>query len=117
MGPGAGVKTGRGVVGPGSELQDGNILEMFHNNVNILNTLLNPTAGPGGTVENPRTSIGDTGSIPGLGRFHMSQSKKACVPQLLKPPDSRASESQLLSPSALYSPHATTSGHHDRPPR
>lgn len=90
MGPGAGVKTGRGVVGPGSELQDGNILEMFHNNVNILNTLLNPTAGPGGTVENPRTSIGDTGSIPGLGRFHMSQSKKACVPQLLKPPDSRA---------------------------
>ena len=46
MGPGAGGRTGRGVVGPGSELQDESILEMFLNNVNILNTLLNRTAGP-----------------------------------------------------------------------
>ena len=85
MGPGAGGRTGRGVVGPGSELQDESILEMFLNNVNILNTLLNRTAGPGGTVENPPTSTGDTGSILGLGRFHKSQRRKACAPQLLKP--------------------------------
>ena len=29
---------------------------------------------PGGTVvKNPTVSAGDTSSIPGLGRFHMSQ--------------------------------------------
>ena len=90
-GPGAGGRTGRVVVGPGSELQDENILEMLHNNVNILiNTLLNCTSGPGGTVENPPAGTGNTGSILGLGRFHMSQSNKACAPQLLKPTDSRA---------------------------
>ena len=34
--------------------------------------------------ENPPANAGDTGSIPGLGRFHMLQSNKACVPQLLR---------------------------------
>ena len=30
---------------------------------------------PGGSVaKNPPTTAGDTGSIPGLGRFHMPQS-------------------------------------------
>lgn len=74
MGPGAGVKTGRGCWSS-SEPQDGNILEMFHNNVNILNTPLNPTAGPGGTVENPRTSIGiQAFSIPWAGEIpHVSE--------------------------------------------
>ena len=40
---------------------------------------------PGGTVgKNPPANAGDTGSIPGPGRFHMVQSNEACVPQLLK---------------------------------
>ena len=39
---------------------------------------------PGGTVgENPPANVWDTGSIPGLGRFHMPQTTKAHVPQLL----------------------------------
>ena len=34
---------------------------------------------PGGTVdENPPANIGDTGSIPGLGRSHTLQSKSLC---------------------------------------
>ena len=42
---------------------------------------------------------GDVGSIPGLGRFHMTQSHKARVPQLLSL-FSRASKSLLLHPRA-----------------
>lgn len=41
---------------------------------------------PGGpVVEGPPASAGDTGSIPGLGGFHMPQGYWACAPQLLKP--------------------------------
>ena len=55
---------------------------------------------PGGTVvKNPPANVGDTGSSPGPGRFHMPQSKEACVPQLLSL-HSRAHEPQLLSPRA-----------------
>ena len=36
-------------------------------------------------VKNPPASAGDTGLIPGRGRFHMPQSDEACVPQLPKP--------------------------------
>ena len=40
---------------------------------------------PGGpVVRNLPAKAGDTGSIPGPGRFHMPQSNKAGVPQLLK---------------------------------
>ena len=39
---------------------------------------------PGGTVDkNPPANAGDTGSIPGPGRFHMLQGNYAHVPQLL----------------------------------
>ena len=41
---------------------------------------------PGGAADkNPPADIGDTGSISGLGRFHLLQGSWACVPQLLKP--------------------------------
>ena len=42
-------------------------------------------------------NAGDTALIPGPGRFHMPQSNKARVPQLLKPMHPRAFEPQLLS--------------------
>ena len=35
--------------------------------------------------KNLPASAGDTGSIPGLGRFHMLLSNKASVPQLVSP--------------------------------
>ena len=39
---------------------------------------------PGGRVDrNPPVNAGDTGSIPGLGRFHMPRSNEAFAPQLL----------------------------------
>ena len=38
---------------------------------------------PGGIVDrSPPANAGDTGLIPGPGRFHMPQSYWACVPQL-----------------------------------
>ena len=33
--------------------------------------------------KNPPANAGDTGSIPGPGRFHMMWNIQACVPQLL----------------------------------
>ena len=42
----------------------------------------------------------DTGSIPGLGKFHMLQSNWAHAPQFLSPP-SKAHELQLLKPLPL----------------
>ena len=41
---------------------------------------------PGGpVVKNPPANGGDTGSIPGLGIFHIPWDNEACIPQLLKP--------------------------------
>ena len=41
---------------------------------------------PGGpTVKNLPASARDTGSSPGLGRFHIPQGNKAHAPQLLSP--------------------------------
>ena len=41
---------------------------------------------PGGTVvKNPPANGGDTGSIPGPGRFHMLWGNWACEPELPKP--------------------------------
>ena len=41
---------------------------------------------PGGpVVKNPPANAGDTGSIPGPGRFHMPQGSWAHEPQLLSP--------------------------------
>ena len=55
---------------------------------------------PGGAVvKNPPANAGDTGSVPGPGRFHMPWSNKARAPQLLSL-HSRAREPQLLSPHA-----------------
>ena len=51
---------------------------------------------PGGSViKNPPANAGDTGWILGLGRSHMPQSNKVCVPRLLC---SRAREPPLLKP-------------------
>ena len=61
---------------------------------------------PGGAVvKNPPANVGDMGSIPGLGRSHVTRSNKAHAPQLLSL-RSRAREPQLLSP------HATTTEAH-----
>ena len=40
---------------------------------------------PGSTVDTVPANAAGTGSIPGLGRFHMHRSNKACTPQLLEP--------------------------------
>ena len=48
-------------------------------------------------VKNLSANAGDTGSIPGPGRFHMPRGHSARVPQLLSP-CSRALEPQLLGP-------------------
>ena len=54
---------------------------------------------PGGSVvKNPPTSVGDTGSIPGPGRFHMLQSNWTHASPLLSL-CSGAREPQLLKPS------------------
>ena len=66
---------------------------------------------PGGSVvKNLPIKAGDAGSIPALGRSHMSLSSSACVLQLLSL-CSEACESQLLKPGcpgqgslACYSP-------------
>ena len=47
--------------------------------------------------KNPPASAGDTGSIPGLGQFHLSWNNKAHAPQLLSP-RCRACQ-QLLNPA------------------
>ena len=59
-------------------------------------------------VKNLRVNAGDTGLIPGPGRFHMPWDNEAHVPQLLSPgtlePRSPAREAhapQLLSPGTL----------------
>ena len=50
----------------------------------------------GGSVgKNLPAKGGNTGSVPGLGRFHTTWSNHACVPQLLSPA-SRVRELQLL---------------------
>ena len=48
-------------------------------------------------VKNPPSNAGDTGSIPGPGRSHITWSIQGRVPQLLSL-CSRACEPQLLSP-------------------
>ena len=48
---------------------------------------------PGGPVKNPPCSAGDTGSIPGPGRFYMPRGNWAHAPQLLSPLQ------QLLKPT------------------
>ena len=52
----------------------------------------------GSVVKNPPANAGHTGSIPALGRSHMSWSNEAHVPQLLSL-CSRARGSQLLKPT------------------
>ena len=67
---------------------------------------------PGGAVDkNPPGKAGDTGSIPGLGRFHMYCSNQAPAPQL-RSPSCRAHVPRLPSPRSrahwprLPSPHS-----------
>ena len=53
---------------------------------------------PGGPViKVSSANAGDTGSIPGPGRFHMLWSNKARVTQPMKPVHARAHTPQLLS--------------------
>lgn len=55
----------------------------------------------GGSVgKNLPAKGGNTGSISGLRRFHMTRSNHACVPQLLSP-NSRVQELQLLKPTCI----------------
>ena len=57
---------------------------------------------PGGpVVKNLSGNAGDTGSIPGPGRFHMPWTNKARAPQLLKPAHPRATRAvtTMRSPS------------------
>ena len=65
---------------------------------------------------------GDTGSIPGLGRFHMPQGTEACGSLLVSPcfetkeatamrsPQTTTREEPLL-PATRESPHAVTETH------
>ena len=48
-------------------------------------------------VENLPANAEDRGSIPGLGRVHVSQGNAVCEPQLLSP-CSRAPELRVLKP-------------------
>jgi len=53
---------------------------------------------PGDAVDkNPPANAGDTGLIPGLGRFHMHRATKACAPQLRNP---RAATTEACAPGA-----------------
>ena len=61
------------------------------------------TGGP--VVKNLPANVGDTGSNPGPGRFHMSQGNKAHVPQLVKPA-AAAAKSLQLCPAAHQAPQA-----------
>ena len=66
----------------------------------------------GGTMgKNLPAKGGSMGSIPDLGRFHMTWSNHACVPQRLSP-NSRVQELQLLKPTCikpmLYNKKAST---------
>ena len=49
-------------------------------------------------VENQPASVGDTDSVPSLGRFHMHGGNKARMPQLLKLAHSRACAPQQEEP-------------------
>ena len=54
---------------------------------------------PGGTkVKNLLANAGNTGSIPGLGRFHMPWGNKSHAPLLLMATHSRATHPQILKP-------------------
>ena len=66
---------------------------------------------PGGALDkNLPANAGDTGLIPGSGRFHMSRSSEACVPKFLSL-CSTAHELQLLSShAATTEAHETTAG-------
>ena len=64
----------------------------------------------GAVVKNPSANTGDTGSSPGLGRFHMPWSNEVHASQLLSL-RSRDCKPQLLSPRAT-----TTEAHAPRAP-
>ena len=71
---------------------------------------------PGGTVvKNPPANAGDMGSSPSLGRFHMSRSNWARVPQLLSL-RSRAFKPQLLKPVRLEPVLHNKRGHRNERP-
>ena len=49
-------------------------------------------------AENPPANAGDTGLVPGSGRFHVPQGNSAGAPQLLKPACPRATAQQQQNP-------------------
>ena len=71
---------------------------------------------PGGAVfENLPANAGDTGSSPGPGGSHMTQSSWACVPQLPSL-NSGAREPQLLRPTCLQPVLCNKRSHRDEKP-
>ena len=70
---------------------------------------------PGCAVDkNPPANEGDTGSIPGLGRFHMPRSNEAHVPKLLSR-RLRARELQPLKTACLEPVRNKRSHHNEKP--
>ena len=67
-------------------------------------------------VKNPPANAEDASSSPGLGRFHMSWSNQARVPQLLSL-HSRAHEPQLLKPACLEPVLCNKRSHRSKKPR
>ena len=58
---------------------------MYHWHSICINNTYSNTEFPGGPMaKNLPVNVGNTGSIPALGRFHMPQSNYACMPQLLR---------------------------------
>ena len=62
------------------------LLRLNHTEGNCLKKKKRKADFPGGpVVKNPPANAGDTGSNPGLGRFHIPQGNQAHVPQLRSP--------------------------------
>ena len=81
----------------------------------ILQNSRNSDFSGGPVVNNPPANAGDTGSIPGPGRSHMSWVKEAHAPQLLRLCP-RAWEPQLLSSRALEPVLCNKRSHHNEKP-
>ena len=64
-------------------LYDINYMQNLKNKTNVYSKTEAGGFPGGAVVESLPADAGDTGSIPGLGRFHMARSNWACEPQML----------------------------------
>ena len=81
-----------------TEKQPPNNLQNGNKYISItINNYFRTSLGVHPVIKNMPASLGDTGSIPGLGKFHMPWSKQTHAPQLLSL-CSRAHALQLLKP-------------------